>query len=524
MVSLVQEAIGSFRASNPVLFYLSITGAAFAVFVAFLLEYLKPAGLRRLKNGKKPKLPPGPKGLPVLGHLLTLKNNRGDPDYKFVSLAPFRLRCSAARRKTDRRQKLRSLPKYGEMTTLHMGSKTWIVLNSKRVITEIINKRGSVTNTRSPMPISSGIVSHGHRRSLVMTQEKWAEPRRVMHHLLSGSALKQYGEWQELESTQMLAEYVLQPQLWYRHHLRYANSVVIRIALGERLRKTGKELAELQDVVTMFVGSVASSIVDWFPQLVKLPRFLQPWRAYWDALDEWNYGVYSSWWIPARDKVLNGTAPPSWVRDVVLNPETRFRGDDDDAMYLALQLIEAGSDTTREGLNIMVMAALEQPGCFKRLRADIDAVCGRDENARLPTLADAENLRYVWAFAKELLRWRPIFSLSPEHVSTQDIEFEGYSFPAGTGFVINMITAGDECENPDVFDPDRWMDGHEMDIAHGLWQFGGGRRICVGYRLAARSLFLTISRLVQCIDFAAVRFHLRVLVLCCFLFTYTGRP
>lgn len=126
---------------------------------------------------------------------------------------------------------------------------------------------------------------------------------------------------------------------------------------------------------------------------------------------------------------------------------------------------------------------------------------GVGPDARLPTLADMDALRYVCATAKELLRWRPIFVITPDHVASQDIEFEGYRFPEVTGFVINAVVVGDECDSPETFGPDRWMDGHETDIAHGLWQFRGGRRICVGYRLAQRSMFINIARLVQCFDF-----------------------
>jgi hypothetical protein len=65
------------------------------------------------------------------------------------------------------------------------------------------------------------------------------EKRRVVYSLLSGTALKQYGSWQELETTQMLAEYLFQPERWYRHHYGYTNSVVHRNALEERLVKSG---------------------------------------------------------------------------------------------------------------------------------------------------------------------------------------------------------------------------------------------------------------------------------------------
>lgn len=389
------------------------------------------------------------------------------------------------------------------MATLHLGSKTWVFLNNHRVTNEIIAKKGSQTNTRSHMPISSGLVSQD-RRSLLLPQEQWTERRRVMHGLLNGTALRQYGDWQEHESTQMMAEYVFRPEKWYRHHYRYANSVIVRIALGERPHKSSKELEEMQNAVTFFVGSIGRNFVDWFPDLARLPWFLQVWRPYWARLGRWNYELYAKWYNPVKEKVRAGTAPASFVRDYLMHPDTRFKGDDDDLMYIAMQLIEAGSDTTREALNIMTMAALEFPEVFAKARAEVDRVCGSGREARLPVLEDMESLRYICAMGKEVLRWRPIFPLTPDHVASQDIEFEGYYFPAGTGFVINGHAVCSDCENPDAFQPERWLDGHETDIAHGLWQFGGGRRICVGYRLAQRSLFINMARLVQCINYSPV--------------------
>ncbi|PYI24817.1 cytochrome P450 [Aspergillus violaceofuscus CBS 115571] len=456
-----------------------------AVSFYIIQELLKPVGKRRGPGGKRYKLPPGPKGVPILGSLPLLKNRARDDDHKAVT----------------------EMAQYGEMTTLHLGTKTWILLNSKRVVAEIIAKRGSLTNGRSPMPISSGIVSRHGRSLLLSPEEGWTEKRRVMHALLSGSALKQYGGWQELESTQMVAEYLYQPQRWFAHHYRYANSVVHRIALGERLHKSSQELADLQDVVTRFVGSIGTSWIDWFPELDHwTPKWvLQPWRRSWEKLGQWNYEVYRSWWVPVRRQVDAGTAPPSFVRDVLLHEDTKFTGDDQEAMYVAMQLIEAGSDTTREVLNTFAMAALCYPDKFQKAREEVDRICVDRENGtlRLPCLADMESMPYVCGVIKELLRWRPIFVFTPDHCLTADLEFEGYSFPAGVGFVINEVPVGNECEDPEEFKPERWLDGHEADVAHGLWQFGGGRRICVGYRLAQRGLFINIARLAMCFDYAA---------------------
>lgn len=137
-------------------------------------------------------------------------------------------------------------------------------------------------------------------------------------------------------------------------------------------------------------------------------------------------------------------------------------------MYVALQLLEAGSDTTREALNIFAMAALCYPAKFQKAREEVDRICGIGENIRLPGIDDLEQMPYICAMIKELLRWRPIFPFTPDHVLTSNMEFEGYHFPEGVGFVINEIPVCNECEDPEEFKPERWLDGHETDPAHGL--------------------------------------------------------
>ena len=43
-------------------------------------------------------------------------------------------------------------------------------------------------------------------------------------------------------------------------------------------------------------------------------------------------------------------------------------------------------------------------------------------------------------------------------------------------------------------------------MTEGLWQFGGGRRVFVGYRVAQMELFVAVARLVAGFDFMAVSF------------------
>lgn len=56
------------------------------------------------------------------------------------------------------------------MTTLHLGPKTWVLLNSGRAISEIIAKRGAIMSEQ-PFPIASGLVSRGKRTVLCQTAQ-----------------------------------------------------------------------------------------------------------------------------------------------------------------------------------------------------------------------------------------------------------------------------------------------------------------------------------------------------------------
>ncbi|EAW17229.1 uncharacterized protein NFIA_005930 [Aspergillus fischeri NRRL 181] len=87
------------------------------------------------------------------------------------------------------------------------------------------------------------------------------------------------------------------------------------------------------------------------------------------------------------------------------------------------------------------------PEVFQKARAEVDRLCGTDKKKlRLPVLDDMDQMPYTCAIIKELLRWRPIFPSTPDHVLTSNLEFEGYHIPAGVWFVVNEIPGCYESE------------------------------------------------------------------------------
>ncbi|KAI1824103.1 cytochrome P450 [Xylaria intraflava] len=451
------------------------------VICLFLIDLLSPTDSKWLVRTKQWRMPNGPPGRPVIGNLLQMMQARRDPNtfsQWLVSLVP-----------------------YGEMATLHMGSKTWVVLNSDRVVAELIAKRGRITNERPYMPIASELVSNG-KRTVIRQEKEWKEGRRVMHQLLSGSNLQVYAGMQELESADLLRLYLRQPELWYAHNFRYSTSVLYRIVMGYPLDKTKPELDDYQRVTMEFVMSINRSLVDFFPLFNKVPSFLQPWRRYWANMGSFHRRVFCQWWEPIKSAVRDGTAPASFVRDVLLHPEIRFTGDDEEAMYLATSVLAAGGDNTRMTMNTFMMAMIARPRAQKRAQEEVDRVCTDGKSLRLPEMTDLAEMPYIAAMIKETLRWRPTVPIVPPHELTEDLEFDGYYIPAGTSFVINSLALSNEFKDPDEFRPERWIDGSETNATANFWGFGGGRRICVGWKVAQQALFIAFARLVYCFDFA----------------------
>ncbi|KAI0973638.1 cytochrome P450 [Xylaria arbuscula] len=457
------------------------------LFVSFLIVCIllpPPHRYFRLTGGRF-VLPPGPEGSPLLGSLLPWLKARSSG-----RLVPW----------------LQEQAQYGEMTTLNMGTRTWVLLNSQRVLNEIIAKRAGITHERPYFPIAGGLVSRHHRLFLQKT-DQWREGRRLLHQLMTGEGSKFHGSLAEEASLGLLKAYLDEPNAWYGHNYRFAIAIVYRIVTGTTLRKTTDELEDLQKVTSTFLTSINSSFVDFYPQFSLLPKYLQFWRAHWETMGDFHYRTFKHWWSE-----LKGAHIPkcSFVRKTM---QDEYEGSDDQAMYITLFIITAGSDNPRMTLNAFIMACIACAEPLRRMQLELDSICGADA-CRLPDLKDLPNAPYTSAFVKEVLRWRPTVPLIPQRVLVEDLEFEGHKFPQGTEFLVNTIAVcTDGFDEADRFKPERWLNNQDEEqddtrsisnIQQNLWQFAfnAGRRSCVGYKLAQKEMFVAFSRLAYCFDFA----------------------
>jgi cytochrome P450 len=134
----------------------------------------------------------------------------------------------------------------------------------------------------------------------------------------------------------------------------------------------------------------------------------------------------------------------------------------DELRGLAAGFLMAGTDTTRNQLAASVQVLCEHPDQWAKLRDQ-------------PELA--------MQAVEESMRHSPAACIVPR-VATEDAEFGGYTFPAGTFVLVNTLAANR--------DPAIYADADRFDIARrdvpAILTFGGGAHYCLGANLARREL------------------------------------
>jgi cytochrome P450 len=179
------------------------------------------------------------------------------------------------------------------------------------------------------------------------------------------------------------------------------------------------------------------------------PTVMRAWRELDDYIDD----------MVARRR---HTLTDDLLSDLIRAEDGADRLDTAELRMLAGGLLLAGTDTTRNQVAAAVQVLCEHPDQWQLLKDQ-------------PELA----MRAV----EETMRHSPIVCGTLRMV-VEDVEIEGYLFPAGTAVTMNTLAAN---RDPAVYDdPDR-VD-ITRDGAPAILTFGGGVHYCLGANLARREI------------------------------------
>lgn len=184
----------------------------FILFFALGLVYL--VGNNGPKVPKGLRLPPGPRGLPLIGSALELGKY---PRHQFQKWAD----------------------QYGEVVSVRIGFHRFILLNSPQAVKEILDKQAAVTSGRPPQPVLHYQVNGGLNLVSMDYGPQWRKFRSALHKCLSQKTAERLRASQEFEAKQTIFDILTNnanDELFSEHFKRYTMSVVMTAAYGQRVK------------------------------------------------------------------------------------------------------------------------------------------------------------------------------------------------------------------------------------------------------------------------------------------------
>ncbi|MGH9712015.1 MAG: cytochrome P450 [Candidatus Acidiferrales bacterium] len=166
----------------------------------------------------------------------------------------------------------------------------------------------------------------------------------------------------------------------------------------------------------------------------------------------------------------------------------------------------AGHETTALTLAWTWYLLGENPMAEARLHEELRDVLG----GRTPEIKDLERLPYLQAVVNEVLRlYPPAYLLARTSIAPCNIG--GYDFPAGTTVLASQWVMHRDAryfDGPDAFRPERWLDGLMGRLPAGAYfPFGDGPRRCIGQSFALMESALVTATVAQKFQFRLVPGH-----------------
>lgn len=447
-------------------------------------------------TGQGKQLPPGPRGLPIIGCLLDI----------------------------DKRQPYRTFTAwgkaFGDVISFPLLHERLVMLNSYTAIKEAFVRHGDVFSGR---PLIHYIRDNLVRNSgiVLIDGRKWHDNRKFSIHVL-----REFGVGRSLSEDILTDEMqVLKQQLDDRvgtavdvmpQLCRTINNVVSRLSFGRECDNEDPAFQEVLRSIQVLTSesNVFSQLPSLFPSLLKLPQSflymierLTPFRA---AFQQ-SVGFMQRK-IDEHRKSLGQDADTmdiSQARDVCetliihkarcdreSNKEHDFT--DFDITQILLELFTAGTETTSSTLTFAFFFMACHPDIQSEVQAEIDDKIGSD---RHPKMKDRVDTHFVNAVLDEASRLATVAPFSIPHRSTQDAQLMGFFIPKNSIIISNIYAVHHDpqlWEKPYEFHPWHFLtqDGVYKASEH-LIPFSVGRRSCMGEMLAKMELFLIFAGVMQ---------------------------
>jgi cytochrome P450 len=414
----------------------------------------------------KQRMPPGPKGHPILGAL---------PDF----------RRDAVQAVMDGWRQFGDIVRFG-------GPVSFYLLAHPDHIKLVLQDRH---RNYGHHPMFNAKFTSVFGEGLVTTDgEYWLRQRRLVQPALHRQRIAAFGTLMTEATAAMLDRWQVHAgrgealDIWSEMtHLSLVN--LVKSLFSADWSRDAEAIEASMDLQSRHLNRRLLAVID-LPERVPVPanrRFLEARNALDQIIDrliaerrrsEVDAGDLLTMLLQARDEETGEGMSDRQVRDEVKT------------------IFIAGHDTVANGLTWTWYLLSTHPDVGSRLRAELAEVLG----GRTPTLDDLPRLRYTAMVIDEALRlYPPLWLVS--RAPREDDEIGGYHIPAGVFILLCPYVTHrhpDFWENPEGFDPERFAPERTAGRpTFAYFPFAGGPRKCVGENFALMEMQLIVATVAQ---------------------------
>ncbi|KAF7349068.1 Cytochrome P450 [Mycena venus] len=431
----------------------------------------------RKARSKRTRLPPGPKGYPIIGNYYDLPAEGSHLQYSEWKKS------------------------YGDLIFLSVLGRNILVCNSRETVMDILHKRGANSSDRPRMPILERWCGLGWAIFTWKYEGEIHDRRRMVFQSINKNTMPHYEQHMHKEALDLARRILATPERFLFLIDRMTGTTIMRIAYGHAVYAEHDQWIGLANNMNHSFREASKAlgthIAEVLPFLTLFPAWifgLKEAKAFKTCYDSMNDMVNLPYNM-VKKQVERQEAAPSmtrWLIEQNMNPDGSI-ANEHMIKEITAESFAAGADVTEAMIKVFILAMLalsekSWTGCD-----GIEPVTSRPKVAI-----------YRWLATQGISIGHDTPALP--HQLTNDEEYNGYFIPAGTMVVPNSYEcARDESifPEPEEFRPERFTDGVKLFtniVEPRDFAFGYGRRVCPGRQISDSTLWITIVTMLYVFD------------------------